>query len=140
MQLIFLISAVVVFHGVMESPRFLYAKHRDEEGDESLCRLLGLPLEDEMVQSQKAAILAGVQLEEEDAKDSLTIGKLFKDTSETRVSTRIWLSWAIALGAPLYGGVSSELRPLAEYSRTSSFSTARPSSHLSVSTRIPFRF
>jgi hypothetical protein len=76
------------------------------EADESLCRLLGLPIENEEVQIQKQEIQASIRLEELDAEDSLTIGHLFKDKSETRVSTRIWLAWTVALGAPLYGGVS----------------------------------
>lgn len=108
MQLCFLVPAVIIFHGVMESPRFLYAKHRDVEGDDALSRLVGLPIEHEEVQSQRSAILASVKLEEEDAKHSLTLKGLFFDKTGTRVSTRIWLSWAIALGAPLYGGVSRQ--------------------------------
>ena len=76
------------------------------EADESLCRLLGLPIENEEVQIQKQEIQASIRLEELDAEDSLTISHLFKDKSETRVATRIWLAWAVAVGGPLFGGVS----------------------------------
>jgi hypothetical protein len=64
------------------------------------------PSKNEEVQIQKQEVQASIRLEELDAEDSLTISHLFKDTSETRVSTRIWLAWTVALGAPLYGGVS----------------------------------
>jgi hypothetical protein len=85
--------------------RWLYAKKRDAEADESLCRLLDLPIDNELVQVQKQEILASIRLEELDAEDGLKIQNLFRDKSSTQVSKRIWLSWAIALGAPLYGGV-----------------------------------
>lgn len=55
------------------------------------------------MQAQKQEILAAVALEEADAKDSLKISHLFKDPSETRVSTRTWLAWTVSLGAPLFG-------------------------------------
>jgi len=87
--------------------RWLYAKKRETEADESLCRLLNLPIDNELVHIQKQEILASIRLEELDAEDGLKIKNLFRDKSKTQVAKRIWLSWAIALGAPLYGGVSN---------------------------------
>jgi len=63
-----------------------------------------IPLDNKTVQIQKQEILASIRLEELDAKDPLKIKNLFRDKSRTQVAKRIWLSWAIALGAPLYGG------------------------------------
>lgn len=86
--------------------RWFYSKHRDEEGDLALTRLLDLPLDDPVLMKQKAEILANVKLEETEAHEPISFNLLFRDRSETKIARRIWLSWCINISAPMIGGVS----------------------------------
>jgi len=104
MQCVFLFIAVIIYHGVMENPRWLYSKHRDAEGDLALSRLMDLPVDDPVFLNKKTEIVANVTLEEIEAHESISLNLLFRDKSETKVARRIWLSWCIQLSAPMYGG------------------------------------
>ncbi|KAK0431360.1 hypothetical protein EV421DRAFT_173462 [Armillaria borealis] len=86
-QAIFVLVPIVIFHGVLESPRWLYAKGRIQEGDTSLERLCGKSVSDPTVKAQRDEILAAIRLEEADT--------LIK---------RIWISWLLQVGKPFFGG------------------------------------
>ncbi|KAF9026723.1 general substrate transporter [Hymenopellis radicata] len=103
-QAVFILVPIVIFHGVLESPRWLYAKGRIEEGDASLERLNGKTLDDPEVKAQKAELIKALQLEAEDSA-SINLAAFFKkDTTETKVVRRIWISWILQVGRPFYGG------------------------------------
>ncbi|KAM0752580.1 general substrate transporter [Meredithblackwellia eburnea MCA 4105] len=104
LQALWLIISVIILHGVPDGPRELYARGRLEEADDSLSRVTGLELTDPDFLAQKEEILAGVKLEQDQADGVSMWQTLFNDKSETRVGLRIWLSIAVSLGAPLFGG------------------------------------
>lgn len=103
-QGVFLVVALLVLSFVMDSPRWYYVKGRNAEGDESLCRLHGKPIDDVVVQRQRSEMLAAVRIESADT-ERLTLKKLFTfpDKTETKVPTRVWLSIILAQGGPMWG-------------------------------------
>ncbi|KAF8913375.1 hypothetical protein CPB85DRAFT_1434015 [Mucidula mucida] len=103
-QAVFILIPIVIFHGVLESPRWLYAKGRFEEGDASLERLNGKTLNDPEVKAQKVELIMALRLEAEDSV-SINLAAFFKkDTTETKVVRRIWVSWILQVGKPFFGG------------------------------------
>ncbi|KAK0216998.1 general substrate transporter [Armillaria fumosa] len=103
-QAIFVLVPIVIFHGVLESPRWLYAKGRVQEGDASLERLCGKSVSDPIVKAQRDEILAAIRLEEADTRRITTASFFRKDKTETKVIKRIWISWLLQVGKPFFGG------------------------------------
>ncbi|PBK88904.1 MFS general substrate transporter [Armillaria gallica] len=122
-QAIFVLVPIVIFHGVLESPRWLYAKGRIQEGDASLERLCGKSVSDPTVKAQRDEILAAIRLEEADTRRITTASFFRRDKTEaccnqllaflspstltqfqTKVIKRIWISWLLQVGKPFFGG------------------------------------
>jgi hypothetical protein len=77
-----------------DTPRWLFARNRLEEGDAVLCQLYDLPLESPIVQRTKLDILAAIEAELEANnslhwKQFLTMGII--DKTELRIVRRISL-------------------------------------------------
>lgn len=72
-----------------ESPRFLYAKGRNEEADRVMSALKALPIEHEIVQAERAEILAAIALE--DHFGEYSIKTIFYDKSGQKIPLRIGL-------------------------------------------------
>ncbi|SJL09320.1 uncharacterized protein ARMOST_12697 [Armillaria ostoyae] len=100
-QAIFVLVPIVIFHGVLESPRWLYAKGRIQEGDASLERLCGKSVSDPTVKAQRDEILAAIRLEEADTPFS---SPSTLTHFQTKVIKRIWISWLLQVGKPFFGG------------------------------------
>ncbi|KAK0186595.1 general substrate transporter [Armillaria mellea] len=100
-QAIFVLVPIVILHGVLESPRWLYAKGRIQEGDASLERLCGKSVSDPTVKARRNEILAAIRLEEADTRfpSSSTLTHF-----QTKVIKRIWISWLLQVGKPFFGG------------------------------------
>lgn len=100
-----LVISLAILHFVKDSPRFYYSKFRIAEGDDSLMRLHGKPIDDPEVSRQRSQILASVRIEKADA-ELLTWKSMFtfRDKTNTKVKTRIWLSWILQPAIPLFGG------------------------------------
>ncbi|KAK0450421.1 uncharacterized protein EV420DRAFT_1646647 [Desarmillaria tabescens] len=103
-QAIFVLVPIIIFHGVLESPRWLYAKGRIQEGDVSLERLCGKSVSDPTVKAQRDEILAAIRLEEADTRRITAASFFRKDETETKVIKRIWISWLLQVGKPFFGG------------------------------------
>ncbi|KIY72315.1 general substrate transporter [Cylindrobasidium torrendii FP15055 ss-10] len=103
-QAVFVIVPIVILHGALESPRWFYAKGRMDEGDESLERLLGKSISDPELQAQRKEMIAAIRLEEQESLQ-ITFTSMFKrDTTETKITKRIWISWLMQMGKPFFGG------------------------------------
>lgn len=75
-----------------------------EEGDESLERLLGKSISDPELQAQRNEMIAAIRLEEQESLQ-ITFTSMFKrDTTETKITKRIWISWLMQMGKPFFGG------------------------------------
>lgn len=75
-----------------------------EEGDESLERLLGKSISDPELQAQRKEMIAAIRLEEQESLQ-ITFTSMFKrDTTETKITKRIWISWLMQMGKPFFGG------------------------------------
>lgn len=72
-----------------ESPRFLYSKGRNEEADKVMSALKALPLEHEIVQAERAEILAAIALE--DYYGEYSFKTIFYDKSGQKIPLRIGL-------------------------------------------------
>lgn len=72
-----------------ESPRFLYAKGRNEEADSVMSALKALPIEHEIVQAERAEILAAIALE--DHFGEYNFKTIFYDKSGQKIPLRIGL-------------------------------------------------
>lgn len=97
-------SCFAIFSGALmfmlpDTPRWYYARGREEEGDRVLARLHALPVEHEAVQFVKAEIKAS--LEEEDGKGKINLMILFWDNTELqfgrRLRTSFLINWVSAL-------------------------------------------
>lgn len=77
-----------------DTPRWYYAKNRNEEGDDVLRRLWDRPVEDPHVQGMKQEILASIELEAEE-KNKFNLLDLIWDRSELRVGRRIRVAFLI---------------------------------------------
>jgi len=76
-----------------DTPRWYYARGREDRGDRVLARLHGLPVEHESVQAVKADIMAS--MEEEDETGRISIVSLFWDNSELQFGRRLRTSFLI---------------------------------------------
>ena len=77
-----------------DTPRWYYAKGREAEGDDVLCRLHDAPLDDPAVQNMKQGILASIKLEESN-EHGFNLLDLVWDRSDLRAGRRIRISFMI---------------------------------------------
>lgn len=77
-----------------DTPRWYYAKGRDGEGDEVLCRLWDRELADERVQGMRMEIMASIKLEAEE-ENRFVWTDLVWDRSDLRGGRRIRISFLI---------------------------------------------
>lgn len=77
-----------------DTPRWYYSKGREAEGDDVLARLHDRPLEDEIVQDMKGAIMASLQLESQD-EHKFNLLDLLWDRSDLGVGRRIRISFLL---------------------------------------------
>ena len=77
-----------------DTPRWYYAKGREAEGDDVLCRLHDAPLDDPAVQNMKQGILASIKLEESN-EHAFNLLDLVWDRSDLRAGRRIRISFMI---------------------------------------------
>ncbi|KAK5061128.1 hypothetical protein LTR84_007670 [Exophiala bonariae] len=88
-QIVFALITMCVIPSLPESPRFLYSKGRNEEADIVMSALKALPLEHEIVQAERAEILAAIALE--DHFGEYNIKTIFYDKSGQKIPLRIGL-------------------------------------------------
>ncbi|KAK6369408.1 hypothetical protein LTS17_009751 [Exophiala oligosperma] len=100
-QAVFAIVTVIALTWLPESPRYLYSKGRHEEADEVMSALKGLPLEDDVVQAERAEILAAIALEEHFGEYNLKT--IFYDKSGQKIPIRIALACIIQMIQQLPG-------------------------------------
>lgn len=93
MQSCFAIFAASLLLLLPDTPRWYYARGRDEEGDQVLARLHALPVDHEAVQLVKSEIKASLDEEDDTGKISLTI--LFWDNTELQFGRRLRTSFLI---------------------------------------------
>jgi len=77
-----------------DTPRWLYARGREDEGDEVVMRLHDRPREDSRVQAMRQEILASIRLEEEDEHKFNPLDLLW-DKSDLRAGRRIRISFLV---------------------------------------------
>lgn len=105
MQSCFAIFSACLLFMLPDTPRWYYARGREEEGDRVLARLHALPLEHEAVQFVKSEIKASLEEENDTGKISLAI--LFWDNTELqfgrRLRTSFLINWvsALVISSPL---------------------------------------
>lgn len=93
MQSCFAIFSAILLSMLPDTPRWYYARGRDEEGDRVLARLHELPVEHEAVQFVKAEIKAS--LDEDDATGKISLMILFWDNTELQFGRRLRTSFLI---------------------------------------------
>lgn len=91
-------SCIAIFSAALlfclpDTPRWYYAVGRMQEGDQTLARLHGLPVEHEAVQMVREEILATLKEEDDDGKISLWL--LFWDNTELQFGRRLRTSFLI---------------------------------------------
>ena len=78
-----------------DTPRWYYARGREQAGDNVLARLHGFGVEHEQVQLVKSEIMAS--LKEEDNEEKISFMILFWDNTELqfgrRLRTAFWINW-----------------------------------------------
>ncbi|KAK5446521.1 hypothetical protein LTS15_009860 [Exophiala xenobiotica] len=77
-----------------DTPRWLYARGREDEGDEVVMRLHDRPREDSRVQAMRQEILASIRLEDEDEHKFNPLDLLW-DKSDLRAGRRIRISFLV---------------------------------------------
>ena len=77
-----------------DTPRWYYARKRNDEGDAVLARLHDLPLEHPHVQKQRQEILESIKLEEED-ENKFKLISLVWDTTDLKAGRRIRIAFML---------------------------------------------
>lgn len=101
-----------------DTPRWYYAKGREQEGDSVLTKLHDKPLEHESVQRMKAEIMTTLKLESEE-ENKFNVWGLFWDTSDLRAGRRIRISFLVLSIQQMMGKLlisCLRYRPLSEHS------------------------
>ncbi|KAJ5464803.1 sugar transporter STL1 [Penicillium daleae] len=84
----FAFTALAVMSILPDTPRWYYAKGRDQEGDTILSKLHGRPIDDARVQAMRGEILASIKLERE-AGNGFRVLDLIWDKSDLQVGRRL---------------------------------------------------
>lgn len=111
-QAFFAITSAAGMLMLPDTPRWYYAKGRNNEGDDVLRRLWDRPVDDHHVQAMKSEILASIQLEAEE-ENKFNLLDLVWDRSELRAGRRIRISFLILsiqqmMGKALFNNWSCE--------------------------------
>jgi hypothetical protein len=77
-----------------DTPRWYFARGRNEEGVQVLSRLFDKPVEDEHVQEMMKSILISIELEEQD-ENKFNWVHLFWDRSDLKVGRRVRIAFLI---------------------------------------------
>lgn len=93
MQSCFAIFSASLLFLLPDTPRWYYARGREDRGDRVLSRLHGLPFEHPAVQLVKAEIMAS--LKEEEDEETLSLWILFWDNTELQFGRRLRTSFLI---------------------------------------------
>jgi hypothetical protein len=93
MQSCFAIFSACILLFLPDTPRWYYARGRNDEGDRTLARLHELPVEHEAVQLVRSEILASINEQDEDGKINFWL--LFWDNSELQFGRRLRTSFLI---------------------------------------------
>jgi len=93
-QAVFALASLIGILMLPDTPRWYYARNRNQEADAVLARLHDLPLEHENVQRQRDEILASIKLEEEDA-NRFRWTSLVWDTTDLRAGRRIRIAFLL---------------------------------------------
>lgn len=91
-----------------DTPRWYFARNRNEEGLQVLSRLYDLPVEDQAVQDMQDTILTSIKLEEQD-EHKFNWADLFWDRSDLKVGRRVRISFLILSMQQMMGKVSLRL-------------------------------
>lgn len=91
-QAVFSIATIAMVHFLPESPRLLYDKGRNVEGDEVLCRLKDLSLDHPDLQRERGEIFAAIALEHDQPR--MTMKKLLFEKSELKLLRRIIIGFS----------------------------------------------
>ncbi|OQO11719.1 hypothetical protein B0A48_03446 [Cryoendolithus antarcticus] len=94
MQSCFAIFSAVLLFGLPDTPRWYYARGRNDEGDHCLARLFALPVGHETVQAQRDEVLGSMKEEAADS-ESFNWLLLFWDNSELQFGRRLRTSFLI---------------------------------------------
>lgn len=109
-QAFFATVSIVGMFFMPDTPRWYYARGRNEEGDDVVARLHDRPVEDPAVQTMRGEILAAIKLEDED-EHKFNVIDLFWDRSDLKAGRRIRISFMI-LSLQQMMGMSSQLQKL----------------------------
>lgn len=92
-QIVFALGTVISLPFLPESPRFLYANGKHEEGDKVLEALADEPLESTRVQTNRSEILASIEVD--NALGEFSLKNLIRDKSGQQIQKRIGLAMLI---------------------------------------------
>ncbi|RVX74849.1 hypothetical protein B0A52_01126 [Exophiala mesophila] len=93
-QAFFAVISIIGMFFMPDTPRWYYARGRNEEGDDVVARLHDRPVEDPAVQAMRNEILASIKLEDED-EHKFNVIDLFWDRSDLKAGRRIRISFMI---------------------------------------------
>lgn len=88
LQVVWSLLTVAFIWPTPDTPRYYYARSRNDQGDNTLERLYGKPIADAEVEQSRKDILASIELEKV-ATASLRIKDFFWDTSDLQAARRI---------------------------------------------------
>lgn len=93
LQGVFAIAGGLLFWNCPETPRYLYAKNRNEEADHVMEKLWSASINEPIVQAEKRGILAALELEHKAEKPKLK--HFFWDTTELKVARRLVICFLV---------------------------------------------
>lgn len=107
MQILFAVCVIILLFGLPESPRWLYAKDREEEAIRVLCTVYDKQESDELVIYQKQQICDAIKLEEQ--YGGFKWRNVLK-RDEVQTGKRVLLAWGMQVDSSLPFKCSSEAK------------------------------